>query len=659
LLGSVSSGVFLTAAKSNLLFAAGGPSSNGSINLGLSGITYYSFFSPFMNVWNCANAIQVVAGGRDYWANVTPGAGNSAWDGFLNSEGELVNPLPANVSAMMRLFYGSTADGPPEGYNRIGEQWVLKWEGAARNVTISGASSSNRVGNRIAWVWGTNTSNMWVTFMGMDRNNPPHNIRLCEARYERRLDAGEKFNPDWLAKVREGSGIVRFMDWQSTNFNRSTLRYSDFPGPTYCSYGGSTKIPYIKGGMPLTLMSALADQVQSHPWVCIPNVLGTNKLSAIDTITNSNPAMVKSAGHKWENGDQVIPYGTDWPEIEKRRWTVIKSDRQQGTFALAGMDSTSYGPYRSTWASVTSPFDLKSIASEIAPFAAHFRDNMAATLVTYFEFGNEIWNFLFNAPHWLGAQAREKFGRDDNNRMGGYLAAHCMKVIRDTYTIAGRYKWRGVLATQTVNIGVTNAMLAGVKQYIEENAPSLKVTDLFNDLAVTGYFSGPFNEKSKAAVFRWMELSEKRWRDGLEPTKYGYFSRVVSEDCADGRHTGNSYSVDKLVAFWRAQRIIADANGLELIQYEGGNHNNPGFFSKLSEAERARFMEFYRNSSHTVEDAENYKTMFKNFVEIGGKYPSKFVEMGPVSRYGNWGGLRYLGDSNSVWDAVVAFNGRH
>jgi hypothetical protein len=50
--------------------------------------------------------------------------------------------------------------------------------------------------------------------------------------------------------------------------------------------------------------------------------------------------------------------------------------------------------------------------------------------------------------------------------------------------------------------------------------------------------------------------------------------------------------------------------------------------------------------------------MFKSFVAMGGKYPSKFVEAGAVSRYGAWGGLRHLGDSNPVWDVLVTFNRR-
>jgi len=114
-------------------------------------------------------------------------------------------------------------------------------------------------------------------------------------------------------------------------------------------------------------------------------------------------------------------------------------------------------------------------------------------------------------------------------------------------------------------------------------------------------------------------------------------------------------SVDKLVGYWQAQKAIADVNDLGLIQYEAENHNDPPFFSGLTVAERARFMEFYKQCNHTNQDAKNCSEMFNNFIAVGGKYPSKFVEIGAVSA---WGGLRYLGDRNPVWDAVVAFNGR-
>ena len=137
---------------------------------------------------------------------------------------------------------------------------------------------------------------------------------------------------------------------------------------------------------------------------------------------------------------------------------------------------------------------------------------------------------------------------------------------------------------------------------------------------------------------------------GLELTKHSYFNRLVNEE--------SGHSIDKLARDWRAQKIIADAEGLALIQYEGGNETRAAFSTPLTPEERTRYLEFYKRCTHTFEDAANYTTMFNRFIDVGGQYPAKFVEAGPVGYYGAWGGLRYLGDSNPVWDSVVKFNGR-
>jgi hypothetical protein len=655
LLASASS--VLLSAVADSAFAVESASA-GRINLGLAGITDFWLVFQFINIWKSAADIEVTAQGVTYFSRNSPGTANSAWDKYLDNKGELMRPLSGDVAKMTRYFYRVPPDGVPPGFNRVGEKWVLKWDGTVSHVLIGGSSSLMRNVNRIVWTWASNTANMFVTFAGIDQYDPPRNIRLCEARYETRLDAGEIFNPDWLAVVRKGSGIIRFMDWQMTNSNISTLQYSDIPDEKYYRYGNSTTKPFIRGGTPLSIISTLANQVQSHPWVCIPNVLGTRKLSSIVTISNSNPAVVTSPGHKWEDGDQVIPYRTNWPQIDRRRWMVLNSDQKAGTFALAGVDSTNLGRFTSGLASITAPYDLDSIAKELVPLASHFRDNISGGLITYFELGNELWNFVFNAPHWLMAQSRATFGHDDNYWMAGYLAAHFMRVIRDVYGPDGRSKWRGVLATQTVNVGVTNRMIAGVNQYIEERDHSLKIGDLFDDIAVTGYYGGNLGEDQKTIVTGWMDVSEQRWTDGLEQTKYSYFNRVVNEDMFDGRYTHIPLSLDKIAKFWRAQKVISDTNRLGFIQYEGGNGNGPGLLGSLVPGERARFMEFYRASCHTAEDARNYTAMFDAFVGMGGKYPAKFVEAGPVSRFGNFGALRYPGDSNPVWDAVVAFNAR-
>jgi hypothetical protein len=663
LLASVSSLLLSTAADANLSFDDAVSARSGRINLGLSGLTYYYYlaFYSFLNAWKSGAPIQVINNGVSYWSNIPPGSPNSAWGRFLDDDGELVAPLPAGTTQMERIFYSSPRDGLPDGFNRIGEPWVLKWDGMASAVSVVHASSQVRMGNRIEWAWGVNEGQQRVVFSGIDLNVPPRNIRLCEARHEALLDAGELFNPDWLAKVREGSGIVRFMGWQNTNGDLATLRFSDIPNENYCSYGGDSSTPLIRGGMPVTIMSALANKVQSHPWVCIPHAFGTKKLTAITNVTNAKPVLVTSPGHNWENGEKVLIYQVSgMTQLNQNVYTVANSDPKGGTLELAGVDSTGFGAYTSSGL-LASPYNLDDIAREVALLAAHFRDHVDPALVTYFELSNETWNSIFNQSHWFVAQGKQLFGSAGFwNQMSGYIAAHCMKVIRDTYGVENRHKWKGVLPTQTIiDVGVTHRYIAGINRYIREHASALRITDLFDDLAVTGYFAGGhFTNALKATVFRWMDESESRWQAGQESTKYSYFNRIVNEDIADGRHTPSAYSVNKLAAFWQAQMTIANANGLGLIQYEGGNGNVADFSPPLVMEERARFLEFYKQCNHTPEDAANYTAMFNRFIELGGKYPCKFVEAGPVGYFGAWGGLRYLADSNPVWDSVVKFNGR-
>jgi hypothetical protein len=603
-------------------------------------------------VWKCGAPIQVIHDSVTYSSETPPASPASAWGKFLNDDGELVTPLPAGTTQMERIFYSSPPDGLPDGYNRIGENWILKWDGTASDVNIAPALSEIRLGKRIEWVWGVNDGQERVVFGGIELNDPPRNIRLCEARHEALLDAGELFNPDWLARVREGSGIVRFMGWQNTNVDLVTLRFSDIPDRNYFSWGSTTATPFIKGGVPVQVMSTLANAVQSHPWVCIPHCFGTKKLTAIANITQSNPAVVTSSpGHNWRTGEKVLLYGVaGMTQMNHMLCTVADSDPRSGTLKLAGIDSTRFDAYKSL-GYLASPFNPGDIAGEVALLASYFRDHIEPALVTYFELSNETWNGLFNQSHWYRAQGEYRYGKGHHeNRMSGYIAAHCMNVIRDTYGVKQRRKWKGVVAAQTGDPNVTNRFLAGVKDYIREHAPSLIISDLFDDLAVDGYFATNFDDAQKSKIFHWMDISDTRWRMGLELTKHSYFNRVVNEE--------SGHSIDKLVRDWRAQKIIADAEGLTLIQYEGGNETRAGFSAALALEERARYLEFYKRCNHTFEEAANYAAMFNRFIEAGGQYPAKYVEAGPVGYYGAWGGLRYLGDSNPVWDAVVRFNGR-
>ena len=151
LLASVSSLFLSTSIESNPLFHdAVSVRRSGQINLGLNGLTHYMAFYSFLNAWKSGAPIQVINNGVSYWSNIPAGSPNSAWGRFLDDDGELVRPLPAGTSQVERIFYSSERDGLPDGYNRIGEVWVLKWEGMASTVSVVSRSP------RFVWATGSN-----------------------------------------------------------------------------------------------------------------------------------------------------------------------------------------------------------------------------------------------------------------------------------------------------------------------------------------------------------------------------------------------------------------------------------------------------------------------------------------------------------------------
>ena len=892
----------------------------GNVNLNVNGLSPANIWYPLINVWKMSDEVLIFSSTAPADGNlrsdVPPKAlgssGNeSAWqrlDGtiYLTADGELINPLPSDATHYGRLFETHSINILTTYTGRYGEEWVLKFDGVATSVA-SGLTGAVRVGNRITGTWPANQSNKQISFTGIDHNNPPTNVRFCPAVWESRLDAGELFNPDWLAEIVRGSGVIRFMGWNSTNNDRTTRTYADIPTESYFTWGGfanstNQSSAYLKSGMPLSVCVALCEQAESHAWMCIPHVFGVSKTAklgqttsvaitiaspgvvtwrghplladwpvkftttgalptgfvagtvyyvvgasitanafqlsatvggaAIDTsgtqsgthtiqalgLTQANPPVALSQNHPFVNGDQVIPYLFDGMQQAATvtltiaspcvvTWTghplqanngvvfsggtlptgltignavyvkdVLSVDTftisatpggaainttgsQSGThtatttiarniftvanatthtFELAGVNATGFSAFSGPgW--LTTPYSLAGMTTQMTLLATYFRDNLRTDLITYFEFSNEAWNSIFDAFHWLAAQARAKFPNDNSYRMTGYLLAHCLKTVRDVYGVNNRTRWNGVAATFSLGRGVTDEIISGMNTYIAEQAPTLVLTDLVDDIAVVGYFGGNLEDNGTpvattinigtstfstvsnhgylegnplklstsgtlptpvvagtivyakdvtAATYKvsatsggaaitlggsqagthtvnrvhgdlsqqWLDDSIARFNSGLETTRYAYFNRTVNEDLYDGRYSGCVFSIvhsDEIL--WVPNKAAADENGLGLIQYEAGNSNA---LTDGNHTADSTWREFFPESTQTAEDGANYTKMFTRWLALGGKYPAKFTEANPVNIFGAFGALRYPGDSNPVWDAVIGFNKR-
>lgn len=125
----------------------------------------------------------------------------------------------------------------------------------------------------------------------------------------------------------------------------------------------------------------------------------------------------------------------------------------------------------------------------VRSIATYFRDHLDRAIVTTFEYSNECWNYIFQQTAYCRSQGQAILPKLDPGAWYGYRSAQCMRIIRDVYN--DRSRWRGCLATQTVNPDVTQSAIDGVKAFIaaELSSPAaIAIADLFNEISVTGYF---------------------------------------------------------------------------------------------------------------------------------------------------------------------------
>lgn len=158
------------------------------------------------------------------------------------------------------------------------------------------------------------------------------------------------------------------------------------------------------------------------------------------------------------------------------------------------------------------------------------------------------------------------------------------------------------------------------------------------------------------------------------PTKFAYFAQQLSKASINGSATDPSYgtltvgsAVPGLASGITQHALIANASGLRLGNYEGGN--SLSMDNSLSNNPPAQMLEYFigwqfdlgvtgdtTNTEAGVEAAiGSAMCSFNGGYSI---YPAQYTEAGPQSSQGPWGSVRfYPGDeSNSKWQGLLAVN---
>ncbi len=297
-------------------------------------------------------------------------------------------------------------------------------------------------------------------------------------------------------------------------------------------------------------------------------------------------------------------------------------------------------------------------------FARTVRGGLDPALSVYVEYSNELWNFQFAQTRWADAQATARWEQADVGTQ--FYAMRAAEVARiwsqEFYGTEGQLV--NVISTQTGWLGLEENIL-NAPLVVAEGAQ--RPSDAFDAYAVTGYFGGILGlEGRRDQVIGWLDesltratkaaqakgLSGDALQQAIEATQYDHATSLAAQELTNGGVSGNNVdTVDDLTnRVWPYHARVAKAAGLELIMYEGGSHI-VGIGPLVDDA---RLTSFFQHLNYTPEMGALYEGLLAGWAANGGRLFNAYADIYVPTKWGSWGALRYLNDSNPRWDALVA-----
>lgn len=384
----------------------------------LSGISDWSSAQPFLDVFKTARP----------WFGHLPGQ----WGGFdepemraagyLDEHGWPLRMAP-EITGMTTLILTGL---DPRMISAAG-RYVLRYRGNGRIELEGLARNISYETGRIAFDYAPGEGGVTIHLREIDPTDPLREISVVRQDRLALADAGQIFNPDFLARLR-GAELLRFMDWMRTN-NSRLVEPEDLPAPEDHIWSSAR-------GVPPEVMVALANELDLDPWFTMPHL-------ASDDLVRSYARRVR---------DHLEPGRRAWIEFsneiwnwsfDQRQWADAQAQAAWGVPA-AGMQ---YGAYRAAQVA-----DIW--AEEFAPSA----NGRLVRVVSTFGGAPGAEDEMLNAPAWKAADPE-----------GWHpLADHF-----DAYAVTGYFHAN---LQDPQRLAMLRSAIAGSRQEAEEEADRRRLT---------------------------------------------------------------------------------------------------------------------------------------------------------------------------------------
>lgn len=307
-------------------------------------------------------------------------------------------------------------------------------------------------------------------------------------------------------------------------------------------------------------------------------------------------------------------------------------------------------------------FNMPHMADDdyVRRFAETVRDGLDPRLRAYVEYSNEVWNHIFPQAGWAETQADALWGRSEAGWMQfyGLRAAQVMRIWSDVFGDEAPERLVRVMATHTGWPGLEENILVAPLAYLTlGHAPQ----EDFDAYAVAGYFGYELGgEEMAAQMDDWLARAETEAEaagraQGLQRVALREFTRAHRYEPAVAPVAlalleGSLSELTGEILPYHAS--AAEAAGLRLVMYEGGTHVT----AQARRTEDERLTGFFAYFNYTPEMAKLYETLLTGWASAGGTLFNAFVDVAPATKWGSWGALRHLDDSNPRWDMLMTYN---
>lgn len=300
----------------------------------------------------------------------------------------------------------------------------------------------------------------------------------------------------------------------------------------------------------------------------------------------------------------------------------------------------------------------------VRAFAQAVRKGLDPALRVYVEYSNEVWNFQFAQTRWADAQAQARWNKADVGTQFYALRAAEIARIWTSEFAGAEARLINVISSQTGWLGLEENILNAPLVVAEGTA---KPSEAFDVYAVTGYFGGILGLEARSEqVTGWLDeslaraadaakdqgLSGQARQDAIDATQYDYATALAAQELTDGSVLGQNVDTisDLRDRVWPYHADVAKKAGLEMIMYEGGTH----IVGIGAQVDDARLTAFFQHFNYTPEMGALYSALRAGWASAGGRLFNAYADIYIPTKWGSWGALRHLDDSNPRWDALVA-----